>query len=319
MKNTLELYELIETEIKNIEYPRNPKNLYKPIEYVLSIGGKRIRPILLLLSHQLFKEDISDSVKPSIAIEIFHNFTLLHDDIMDNASLRRGKETVHQKWNNNTAILSGDTMLVQSFKILSCVKLEYLSRVITVFNKAAEEVCEGQQLDMDFENRDDVSISQYLKMIEYKTAVLLAASLKIGAIIGGASKEDCLNMYEFGLNMGIVFQLKDDLLDTYGDPQSFGKKLGGDILSNKKTFLMLKSLQISKEKLNHNLKDLYSSNEEDKLVEVIEIFNKLNIQKHTSDLITFYYTKAMKHLDLVKSKNKKPLMNFVKQLEDRIS
>ena len=229
MKSIPELHDIIENELSLLNYPNYPANLYKPIKYVLNIGGKRMRPILMLLSHQLFSSNINKSIKSALAIEVFHNFTLLHDDIMDKAPLRRGVETVHEKWDVNTAILSGDTMLVQSYELLSEVEDSNLREVLEVFNKAAREVCEGQQWDMDFENREDVTISDYLKMIEYKTSVLLAAALKIGAINGGASKEEAENMYQFGVNMGVAFQLKDDLLDAFGNPENFGKQVGGDI------------------------------------------------------------------------------------------
>ena len=237
MKTLQELQILIKKELNTINFPNKPKNLYDPIKYVLDIGGKRMRPILTLMAHQLFNSEIEKSVKAAVAIEVFHNFTLLHDDIMDEAPLRRGVKTVHEKWDKNSAILSGDTMLVQSYNLLMSVEDTYLREVLNTFNKAAKEVCEGQQLDMDFENREDVSILEYLKMIEYKTSVLLAASLKIGAINGGATIEEANHVYEFGKNMGIAFQLKDDLLDAYGDPGNFGKQIGGDIISNKKTYL----------------------------------------------------------------------------------
>ncbi len=320
MKSIPELHDIIEKELSLLNYPSNPKNLYQPIKYVLDIGGKRMRPILMLLSHQLFCSEINKSVKSALAIEVFHNFTLLHDDIMDDAPLRRGRKTVHEKWDVNTAILSGDTMLVQSYELISEVEDKNLREVLEVFNKAAREVCEGQQWDMDFENRKDVTILDYLKMIEYKTSVLLAAALKIGAINAGASKEETDNIYQFGVNMGIAFQLKDDLLDAFGNPENFGKQIGGDILSKKKTYLYLKALQNANTVQLQSLLNCFSSdNNENNIDKVKSIFLELEIPKLTLDLINEYYDKAMVHLDAIESNNKEPLVLFAKQLKERIS
>ena len=320
MKSIPELHDIIENELSLLNYPNYPANLYKPIKYVLNIGGKRMRPILMLLSHQLFSSNINKSIKSALAIEVFHNFTLLHDDIMDKAPLRRGVETVHEKWDVNTAILSGDTMLVQSYELLSEVEDSNLREVLEVFNKAAREVCEGQQWDMDFENREDVTISDYLKMIEYKTSVLLAAALKIGAINGGASKEEAENMYQFGVNMGVAFQLKDDLLDAFGNPENFGKQVGGDILSKKKTYLYLKALENSNDLQKQFLLSYFSSeNKENNVEKVKNIFSELEIPKHTLSLMSEYYNKAMIHLDAIKSNNKAPLILFSNQLKERIN
>jgi len=320
MKSIPELHDIIENELSLLNYPNYPANLYKPIKYVLNIGGKRMRPILMLLSHQLFSSNINKSIKSALAIEVFHNFTLLHDDIMDKAPLRRGVETVHERWDVNTAILSGDTMLVQSYELLSEVEDSNLREVLEVFNKAAREVCEGQQWDMDFENREDVTISDYLKMIEYKTSVLLAAALKIGAINGGASKEEAENMYQFGVNMGVAFQLKDDLLDAFGNPENFGKQVGGDILSKKKTYLYLKALENSNDLQKQFLLSYFSSeNKENNVEKVKNIFSELEIPKHTLSLMSEYYNKAMIHLDAIKSNNKAPLILFSNQLKERIN
>ena len=320
MKSIPELHDIIEKELSLLNYPNHPANLYQPIKYVLNIGGKRMRPILMLLSHQLFSSNINKSVKSALAIEVFHNFTLLHDDIMDKAPLRRGVETVHEKWDVNTAILSGDTMLVQSYELLSDVENSNLREVLEVFNKAAREVCEGQQWDMDFENREDVTISDYLKMIEYKTSVLLAAALKIGAINGGASKEEAENMYQFGVNMGVAFQLKDDLLDAFGNPENFGKQVGGDILSKKKTYLYLKALENSNDLQKQFLLSYFSSeNKENNVDKVKNIFSELEIPKRTLSLMSEYYNKAMIHLDAIKSNNKAPLILFSNQLKERIN
>ncbi|MBT4344859.1 polyprenyl synthetase family protein [Flavobacteriales bacterium] len=319
MKDLSQIAEIIEAEINNISYLKDPENLYSPIEYTMELGGKRIRPILLLISYQLFNDNFERAFSPAKAIELFHNFTLLHDDIMDKAPLRRGKITVHKKWNNNIAILSGDVMMIHAYQLLAQVESKYLKSILNIFNKAAIEVCEGQQWDMDFESKDDVPLIDYMQMIEFKTAVLLAASLKIGAVLADAKKKDQNHLYEFGLNMGIAFQLKDDLLDVFGTSKLFGKKIGGDIIANKKTFLYLKALQISDFSTKLKLKKLYTSeNENDTKVEKVKkIFVDLNIKKHTLDLMKSYYIKAMKHLDAIDSDKKSPLIDFADKLMHR--
>ncbi|MDG1284139.1 MAG: polyprenyl synthetase family protein [Flavobacteriales bacterium] len=319
MKDLSQIAEIIEAEINNTSYLKDPENLYSPIEYTMEFGGKRIRPILLLISYQLFNDNIERAFSPAKAIEIFHNFTLLHDDIMDKAPLRRGKITVHKKWNNNIAILSGDVMMIHAYQLLVQVESKYLKSILNIFNKAAIEVCEGQQWDMDFESKDDVPLIDYMQMIEFKTAVLLAASLKIGAVLANAKKKDQNHLYEFGLNMGIAFQLKDDLLDVFGTSKLFGKKIGGDILANKKTFLYLKALQISDISTKLKLKKLYTSKDEydTKVEKVKNIFLDLNIKKHTLDLMKAYYIKAMKHLDAIDSDKKSPLIDFADKLMQR--
>jgi len=260
-------------------------------------------------------------MKAAIAIEIFHNFTLLHDDIMDDAPLRRGMKTVHEVWDKNTAILSGDTMLVQCYDLLLSIEDCHLREVLDVFNKAAKEVCEGQQWDMDFETREDVSILEYLRMIEYKTAVLLATSLKIGAINGGATKEESHDIYEFGKNMGIAFQLKDDLLDAFGNPGNFGKQVGGDIISNKKTYLYLKALEVADETQKTELISCFSNDTDTKrkIETVKNIFSNLDVQSYTISLMKHYHRKALIHLDAINSQNKTPLYSFSELLLDRIS
>ena len=319
MKDLSQIAEIIEAEINNISYLKDPESLYSPIEYTMELGGKRIRPILLLISYQLFNDNFERAFSPAKAIELFHNFTLLHDDIMDKAPLRRGKITVHKKWNNNIAILSGDVMMIHAYQLLAQVESKYLKSILNIFNKAAIEVCEGQQWDMDFESKDDVPLIDYMQMIEFKTAVLLAASLKIGAVLADAKKKDQNHLYEFGLNMGIAFQLKDDLLDVFGTSKLFGKKIGGDILANKKTFLYLKALQISDLSTKLKLKKLYiSENENDTKVEKVKkIFVDLNIKKHTLDLMKSYYIKAMKHLDAIDSDKKSQLIDFADKLMHR--
>ena len=321
MTSTTNLHEVIERGLGKIAYPNSPSKLYRPIEYVMGLGGKRMRPILLLMAHQLFDDKIEKAISPALGIEVFHNFSLLHDDIMDNAPIRRGQQTVHEKWDNNVAILSGDTMLVQAYQLLSDVDKSILKEVLSVFNKAANQVCEGQQWDMDFESQKEVALQEYLKMIENKTAVLLAASLQIGGITAGASKENQNNLYHFGLNMGIAFQLKDDLLDTFGNIENFGKRVGGDIMANKKTFLYLKALQIANDSQQENLHRYFSSDDvsKEKVTEVKAIFTDLDIPKHTKDMMRAYYTKAMRHLDAIDSENKAPLISFFEKLMDRIS
>ena len=241
MKDLLELRSIIDREMDSLNYPNSPELLYRPIEYITQLKSKRIRPLLVLIAYQLFDDDVEKALSPAIAIELFHNFTLIHDDIMDNAPLRRGELTVHKKWNKNVAILSGDVMMINAYQLLQKIDSNCFQEVVAVFSKTAVKVCEGQQLDVDFESENQVDLADYIKMIRYKTAVLLAASLQIGGIVAGAGKDEQDKLYNFGLNIGIAFQLKDDFLDVFGNPKVFGKKLGGDILAKKKTFLYLKA------------------------------------------------------------------------------
>jgi geranylgeranyl diphosphate synthase type II len=246
MHTVFELQQLIETAISKVEYPAQPAKLYEPLSYIMQFGGKRIRPVLLLLSSKLFNDDVNIAIEAALAIETFHNFTLIHDDIMDNAPLRRGKDTVHIKWGINNAILSGDVMMVEANKHLTNLDSAVLKAALNCFNTTAQGVCEGQQLDMEFEQRSDVSIDEYINMIRLKTAVLVGGAMKLGAIVAGASAEDASNLYQFGENFGIAFQLQDDILDVYGDPVKFGKQVGGDIISNKQTFLLLKLKEVAR-------------------------------------------------------------------------
>ena len=321
MKSIQELSSLISGELSSIKYPKNPLSLYEPIEYILDLGGKRMRPILVLMAHQLFGKNIEKAIPPALAIEIFHNFTLLHDDIMDNAPLRRGQKTVHEKWNNNVAILSGDTMLVQAYQLMADVDNTIVKQVLAVFSKAAIEVCEGQQWDMDFETQSDVSIPDYLKMIEYKTAVLLGAALQIGGITAGASKEEQNHLYAFGRDLGIAFQLKDDLLDAFGDAETFGKQVGGDIMANKKTYLYLKALALADGTQRQNLEQYFSTNDTSQLkVDAVKtIFSNLEIPDLTTNLIREYHARAMENLAAIESENKEPLLAFSALLMDRVS
>ena len=291
----------IDEAFSAIRFPSAPADLYDPITYTLGLGGKRLRPLLVLASCQMFGGDISDAINPAIGIELFHNFTLLHDDIMDQAPLRRGKETVYKKWNSNVAILAGDTMFAVANKYMLRTRPQAISQVVELFNQTAIEVCEGQQYDMHYEKQSIVSIPDYIEMIRLKTAVLLAASLKTGAIIAGADTVDCNHIYDFGINIGLAFQLKDDLLDVYGDQEKFGKVSGGDIIAGKKTYLYLKAIESAGSDSEY-FHSLYSSSDIDsdkKISKVKAIFNKLEIEQHTRKLIDDYYQKALHELSRI--------------------
>ena len=240
MNSIISYQNQIEEALKAKNYGSNPKELYEPIAYIMSLGGKRLRPVLVFMACDFFDGDISQALHPAIAIELFHNFTLVHDDLMDNAPLRRNQPTVHEKWNSSIAILSGDVMMVRAYQELCQAKVNYLPELLKVFSETAVKVCEGQQYDMNYESMQKVSIAQYLKMIELKTAVLLGGALKIGSIVGGAKEEEAQLLFDFGKNIGIAFQLQDDILDVYADAAKFGKQKGGDIIANKKTYLLLK-------------------------------------------------------------------------------
>lgn len=300
-----------------------PQELYEPVDYILGLGGKKIRPVLLLMSYALYKEDISPALPAAYAVEIFHNFSLLHDDIMDKAPLRRGKPTVHEKYNINTGILSGDVMLIYAYEYLLQLPAEMQPlSLLQIFNQVAREVCEGQQMDMNFEVRDDVSIEEYLKMIELKTAVLLGGAMRMGAIAAEASIEDAEHLAEFGKNVGIAFQLQDDILDTFGDPTKFGKKVGGDIAQNKKTFLYLKALEVASNKDKEHIVKLFSSTPTDevsKINTVTNIFRTLNIQKLSEEVKNTYQQKAFEHLAKVQipANRKTVLMDLAEQLLGR--
>jgi geranylgeranyl diphosphate synthase type II len=286
--------------LSDLELPENPKDLYDPIKYTLSNGGKRMRPLLVLMGCKIFDENISNALNPAIGIELFHNFTLIHDDIMDDAPLRRGQPAVHNKWTSNIAILSGDAMMVKTYQSLIKTNPTVLSSILTEFNKTAVEVCEGQQFDMDFELRDDVTIDEYLNMIKLKTAVLLAASLKIGALIGGANEENAKRIHDFGLNAGMAFQLQDDILDVYGESKKVGKQKGGDIISNKKTFLLLKAMELASGNTSSMLnKWLASTGTTDKVEAVIAIYEELGVKILAEDKMWGYYHKAMSNLEKV--------------------
>lgn len=280
MQTIFELQQIIETAIQKVEYPAHPEKLYAPIRYIMSLGGKRIRPVLLLLSSKLFDQDVNKAIEAALAIEIFHNFTLVHDDIMDNAPLRRGKDTVHIIWGLNNAILSGDVMMVEANKHLTQLDSSILKEALYCFNTTAQGVCEGQQLDTEFEQRNDVSIDEYINMIRLKTAVLVGGAMKLGAIVGGASKEDASLLYDFGEHFGIAFQLQDDILDVYGDPVKFGKQVGGDIISNKQTFMLLKLKELSTAADLKQLDEQHSNTDHTaKVKQVTELYNKYKIRE----------------------------------------
>lgn len=277
-----------------------PKNLYEPIAYILALGGKRLRPVLSLMGCELFGARAKDAMGVALAIETFHNFSLVHDDIMDRAPLRRGQATVHEKWDLNTGILSGDALLILAYRFLEEYPPELYKELTSLFSQTALEVCQGQQYDMDFGNTQQVSIPQYLKMIEYKTAVLLAAALKMGALVGGAGRGDAEALYRFGLNLGIAFQIQDDYLDLFGDPDTFGKQLGGDVLENKKTFLYLKALELSGSHEREELLRLYSTKAEDgkaKIEAVRSIFGKCGSVEATKVEMGLFAQRAFESLD----------------------
>lgn len=318
-----ELQNKISDSLKNLPLYGQPKGLYQPITYTLEQGGKRIRPLFVLISNQMFGGNATDALPAAVAIEIFHNFTLLHDDIIDRAPLRRGYETVYQKWNTNTAILSGDTMFAIAYGELAKSKPELLPGLMKVFTKTAIEVCEGQQFDIDFEEQENVKLDDYLNMIQLKTAVLLAASLKIGAIIAGVAEDDAERIYNFGINLGIAFQLQDDLLDAYGDQHVFGKQTGGDIAANKKTVLYLKAIEKADVETTIELNRYFSSNgfsAEEKVKKVMAIFNKLDVKPETEMLINEYFNSSIQLLDEISipEENKQVLREMAYKMLKRI-
>ncbi len=317
MYNPEEIQNIISAKFESLVFKGKPTELYAPISYTLKMGGKRIRPTLLLMACDLFDGDIEIAIDTAIGLELFHNFTLIHDDIMDNAPLRRGKDTVYKKWNSNIAILSGDTMFALAYKQVIKTKTSYLQKILDAFTKTAIEVCEGQQLDLNYETLNNVSILEYLEMIRLKTAVLIGASLKIGAIIAGTNEKDSSNLYNFGENIGMAFQLKDDLLDAFGDENKFGKKTGGDIVENKKTYLFLKACELADNNKRLELNNFYignnhNINQQQKIEAVKEIFLKLEVNKHIEQEINSYYKKAINYMNEVSLPDlkKEKLLNF---------
>ena len=317
-----DITQIVNDGINNLPYERSPKTLYEPIIYTMSQGGKRIRPVLTLLSYYLFKNDIHEALPCAMGLEMYHNYTLLHDDLMDNADMRRGNMTVHKKWDANTAILSGDSMLVLSYQLMSKCPQHLLPQILNVFTITALEIGEGQQYDMDFEKRIDVTEDEYIEMIRLKTSVLLACAAKIGAILGGASDEEQTHAYLFGEQLGLAFQLQDDFLDVYGDEKIFGKKIGGDITSNKKTYMLIKALERAEGEYKQQLEYWIQSQEFDrneKVNAVTEIYTQLGIDKLAKEKIDKYFSSALHHLDsiCVPAERKKELLSFVQQMMRR--
>ena len=314
-----QLLDKINDYIFETKFIRTPEGLYEPIEYILSLGGKRIRPVLMLMAYNLYHGNVEAIYDPAIAIEVYHNHTLLHDDLMDRSDMRRGKPTVHKVWNDNTAVLSGDAMLILAFRYMTACPVEHLKEVMELFSLTALEICEGQQLDMEFESRCDVTEDEYIEMIRLKTAVLLAGSLKIGAILAGATAEDARNLYNFGMQIGVAFQLQDDLLDVYGDPKVFGKKIGGDILCNKKTYMLIKALDRADEKQKKKLDRWLNATTyqpAEKIAAVTDLYNQLDIRNVCENKMREYYTLAMESLSAVAvaEDSKKELKNLVELL-----
>ncbi len=325
MQHFEELYNLfskaLTVEIEKLKH-REPVNLYLPVVYTLNMGGKRLRPVLLLMAYDLYSNQYSKALPSAMAIELFHNFTLLHDDIMDNADLRRNKKTVHLAFSPNTAILSGDAMSILSYEYITQIACPCYAQILTLYTQTALKICEGQQYDMEFETRAHVNEEEYLVMIGLKTAVLLSASLKIGAMMAGASDKDVENLGQFGYNLGMAFQLQDDLLDTFGDTNSFGKNIGGDITANKKTYLFIKAWELADEPSRKELERWYASTNfvrNDKVEAVCEIFEQLNIQKITREKMELYFRLAVGSLEKVEVKEEKKsgLLELAKQLMNR--
>ncbi len=313
---------IIVKELEKLEIPAKPEKLYEPVRYILGNGGKRLRPALVLLACDLFGTDYRKALYPALGVEVFHNFTLLHDDLMDNSTVRRNKPTVHVKWDPNTAILSGDVMSILANSLICKSDSENMPAVSRMFNKTALEVCEGQMLDMEYAEKDNVSIPEYINMIGLKTSVLIAASLGMGALIAGASEKESDILYNFGMNLGLAFQLQDDLLDSFGDQEIFGKKIGNDILTNKRTFLVIKAFEKAGKEELPELKKYFSDqkfNPDEKINNVIKIFNKLGIKKETQDLINFHHEKAMSYLNEldVPRERKSVLIEFSEELMKR--
>jgi len=317
MYTTKELQARVSEIFNNQEYVREPKELYEPIQYSLSQGGKRLRPLLALLGCSVFNGELDKVIPPAIGLEIFHNFTLLHDDIMDQASIRRGQPSVYKKWDTNTAILSGDTMFVIAYEYVTNTETEFLVDVLRVFNQTAREVCEGQQYDMNYETQEIVGIDDYIEMIRLKTAVLIAAALKIGAIVAQAKAEDAQNIYDFGINIGLAFQLRDDLLDAFGKLEVFGKPIGNDIVTNKKTYLYIMAYEKANSKQKLALDNAFAeSNREKKIASVLELYEQLEIKQETEKMIEAYYQKSLQYLDAIsiEKEQKAELYSFAKGL-----
>ncbi len=314
---TVEGYiELINRAVANIEYPQTPFGLYEPVKYQLDMGGKRVRPLLTLMACDMFGGDVNSAISPALGLEIFHNFTLLHDDVMDKAEIRRGRPTVHIAWSENTAILSGDAMQIIATQKVCDAPANVHKEVLDLYNKTALEICEGQQYDMEFENRDDVTVEEYINMIRLKTAVLIGCALKMGAIIAEAAPEQSEALYKFGENIGLAFQLQDDYLDVYGDAKTFGKKIGGDILNNKKTYMLISAMTLAKGEIKERLLSLLEGPQDDnKIEQVTAIYSELGIDKMAREKISEYSQKALTYLNGIP--NNEELKAFANSLTER--
>ena len=322
MKTADEILSMVNEFLANLPYERKPKSLYEPIRYVLSMGGKRIRPTLMLLGYTLFKDNPEKILMNAVALETYHNYTLLHDDLMDNADLRRGHETVHKKWDANTAILSGDSMLVLAYERMAQCDEKHLAKVLKLFTTTALEIGEGQQFDMEFENRNDVKEEEYIEMIRLKTSVLLACALKMGAILADASDEDAENLYKFGEQIGLAFQLQDDYLDVYGDTKVFGKEIGGDITSNKKTYMLINAFNLANDTQRAELQkwvDAKDFDRAEKVAAVTRLYNEIGIDKLAQDKIAYYFEQSKKYLDAVNvpAERKEELAKYAQKMMKR--
>ncbi|MBE6280575.1 MAG: polyprenyl synthetase family protein [Bacteroides sp.] len=322
MYSASQLLEKVNAYIKHMPYSHEPRKLYDPIEYELSLGGKRIRPVLMLMAYNMYKEDVDSILPQAVGLETYHNHTLLHDDVMDKADMRRGKPTVHNVWSENAAILSGDAMLILSYQLMADCPNEKLKEVLEVFTRTTMEICEGQQWDMEFETRSDVTVNEYVEMIRLKTSVLLAAALKIGAYLANSPEEDANQLYEFGQKMGLAFQLQDDYLDVYGDPKVFGKNIGGDILCNKKTYMLITALSQANEKQRVELNKwltMYEYIPEEKIAAVTRIYDELEIGDQCQRMIDTYYAQGLEILNDLSLPNEKKetLKAFVCSLMNR--
>ncbi len=324
MLTSKEILTKVNEFIEQLPYDRQPQSLYEPVKYVLSIGGKRVRPVLMLLAYNLYKEDPERILMPACALETYHNYTLLHDDLMDNADVRRGVPTVHRKWDANTAILSGDSMLVLAYhRMLQC-DADKQPEVMSLFTETALEIGEGQQYDMEFENRDDVTEEEYIEMIRLKTSVLLACAMKIGGILAGASAEDADNLYKFGEQVGLAFQLQDDLLDVYGDPKVFGKAVGGDITCNKKTYMLINAFLRANSEQRAELERWISAKDfdrQEKVAAVTEIYNQIGIRHICEEKINYYFEQSKKYLAKINvaDERKQTLLQYTAEMMKRES
>lgn len=322
MKTADEILKMVNEFLDHLSYDRKPESLYEPIKYVLSMGGKRIRPTLMLLAYNLYKENPEDILMNACALETYHNYTLLHDDLMDNADMRRGHLTVHKKWNNNTAVLSGDSMLVLAFQRMMQCDTKHLKDILDLFTVTALEIGEGQQYDMEFETRNDVKEEEYIEMIRLKTSVLLACALKIGAILADASAEDADNLYKFGEQIGLAFQLQDDYLDVYGDSKVFGKEIGGDITSNKKTYMLINAFNKANDAQRKELTRWVSARDFDrneKVDAVTRLYNEIGIDQLAQDKIAYYFAQSKKFLDAVNvsEEKKEELRKYAQKMMKR--